>query len=105
VKTPAALRPLSRSWQFVHRLSHLPDQLAEPSALCLRFRGMEPATPTTVALASRCASRWKVLGTLDDGAPVIYDVDAGETLWSITEALREIEGWWAARSTLESDRR
>ncbi len=83
----------------------MPDQLAEPSALCLRFRGMEPATPTTVALASRCASRWKVLGTLDDGAPVIYDVDAGETLWSITEALREIEGWWAARSTLESDRR
>jgi tetratricopeptide (TPR) repeat protein len=49
--------------------------------------------------AARIDSRWKVLGTLDDDAPLLYDVDAGETLWSISEALREIEGWWAAPST------
>jgi tetratricopeptide (TPR) repeat protein len=46
--------------------------------------------------AARIDSRWKVFGTLDDGAPLLYDVDSGETLWSISEALREIEGWWAA---------
>jgi tetratricopeptide (TPR) repeat protein len=49
--------------------------------------------------AARIDSRWKVLGTLDDGAPLLYDMDAGETLWSISEALREIEGWWAVPST------
>jgi tetratricopeptide (TPR) repeat protein len=49
--------------------------------------------------AARIDSRWKVFGTLDDGAPLLYDVDAGETLWSISEALREIEGWWAAPFT------
>jgi len=49
--------------------------------------------------AARIHSRWKVLGTLDDDAPLLYDVDAGETLWCISEALREIEGWWAAQVT------
>src|SRR5262249_387552 len=46
--------------------------------------------------SARMDSRWKVLGTLDDGAPLLYDIDGGETLWSIAEAMRETEVWWAA---------
>src|SRR5438128_5609182 len=43
------------AWQFVHCVTHLLDQLTEPSPLRLRFLGVEPAPPTTVALASRCS--------------------------------------------------
>jgi hypothetical protein len=36
--------------------AHLPDQLAQLSPLGWRFRGLEPASPVAVTLASGCSS-------------------------------------------------
>jgi hypothetical protein len=47
---------VSRSRQFVHGNAHLPDQLAQLSPLGWRLRGLEPASPVAVTLASGCSS-------------------------------------------------
>jgi hypothetical protein len=47
---------VSRSRQFVHGNANLPDQLAQLSPLGWRLRGLEPASPVAVTLASGCSS-------------------------------------------------
>ena len=52
MKTSAAFRSLSRSWQFVHRLAQVSDQFAEPPSVGLRLLSVKAAAPAAVALAS-----------------------------------------------------
>jgi hypothetical protein len=44
---------------------------------------------------SRAVSRWQLMDTLGDGTALLCDIDEGETLWRICQALSEVESWWA----------
>ncbi len=90
---------LSRSWQFVHRDAHLPDQLPEPAPLGLRLQAVETMFPIAVACASRTA-RGATAMQMASTVPGIADTAAWLSAPVLRSASRKMgEGVDATRFT------
>jgi tetratricopeptide (TPR) repeat protein len=49
--------------------------------------------------AARLVSRESVFQVLEQGASALADIDRGQTLWRVYEAVLEVESWWAMQSS------
>ena len=47
-------------------------------------------------IAVRLAGRDAVFRALCDVAHVLADIDQGQILWEVYEALQEVDAWWSA---------
>ncbi len=50
-------------------------------------------------VTGRLVGRAETLGVLGDGARTLAREDGGLTLWSIYQALQEVDGWWSTSSS------
>jgi hypothetical protein len=90
---------LNRAFAAVEAIQ---DERAKSSALSDVAQAMVQAGQYTMALqvlrnafwTSRLAGRERMFSVLESGAGLLAEIDKGQTLWKIYEAIQEVDGWW-----------
>jgi len=55
-------------------------------------------------ITARLGGRASVLYILEEGAAVLADIDQGQTLWQVYEALMKVWSWWETQTRSRSER-